>query len=52
MFVMAADVNGITSFSITGDNGADGSGIANGFTYTVTVGCQSYNVFVKVELIC
>jgi hypothetical protein len=38
MFVMAADVNGITSFSITGDNGADGSGIANGFTYTVTVG--------------
>ena len=47
MFVMAADVNGITSFSITGDNGADGSGIANGFTYTVTVGCQSYNVFVK-----
>ena len=47
MFVMAADVNGITSFSITGDNGADGSGVANGFTYSVTVGCQSYNVFVK-----
>lgn len=47
MFVMAADVNNISSFSITGNNGADGGGVANGFTYTVTVGCQSYDVYVK-----
>lgn len=47
MFVMAADVNNISTFYTTGNNGADGSGVANGFTYTVTVGCQSYDVFVK-----
>lgn len=47
MFVLAADVNGINSFSISGNNGADGSGTANGFTYSATIGCQSYDVFVK-----
>jgi hypothetical protein len=47
MFVMAADLNGITSFSISGNNGADGSGVVNGFTYAVTIGCQAYDVFVK-----
>src|SRR5690606_14005738 len=47
MFVMAADVNNISTFSITGNNGADGSGVANGFTYSVAVGCITYDVFVK-----
>ena len=47
MFVMAADLDNVTTFSITGNNGADGSGVADGFTYSVTVGCQSYDVFVK-----
>lgn len=47
MFVMAANLNNVTNFSITGNNGADGGGVVDGFTYTVTVGCQSYDVYVK-----
>jgi hypothetical protein len=39
MFVMAADMNNVSSFSVTGNNGADGSGTANGFTFNITVGC-------------
>jgi hypothetical protein len=47
MFIMVADMNNVTNFIITGNNGADGSGIANDFTYTVTSGCIDYDVFVK-----
>ncbi|MFK7798238.1 MAG: T9SS type A sorting domain-containing protein [Aureispira sp.] len=47
LWVMVADLNGINTFFTTGNNGADGGGNVNGFTYTVTVGCQSYYVFVK-----
>jgi Secretion system C-terminal sorting domain/Ig-like domain CHU_C associated len=47
MFILAADINGISSFSISGNNGADGSGTASGFVFSITVGCQTYNVFVK-----
>ncbi len=47
LWVMTADLNGVNTFETTGNNGADGSGIANGFNYTVTVGCMSYYVFVK-----
>jgi len=47
LFVMAADLVGVNMFEITGNNGADGSGTYNGFTYTVTIGCMDYDVFVK-----
>ncbi len=47
MFVFAADINGISDLFITGNNGADGLGTVNGFTYSVTVGCMTYDVFVK-----
>ncbi|BDS12824.1 T9SS type A sorting domain-containing protein [Aureispira anguillae] len=47
LWVTVADLNGVSSFFTTGNNGADGSGTANGFTYTVTVGCMNYYVFVK-----
>ena len=47
VWLMTADLNGINTFYVSGNNGADGSGTADGFTYTVTVGCQSYYVFVK-----
>jgi hypothetical protein len=47
LWVMTADLNGVSSFFTTGNNGADGSGNVNGFTYTVTVGCLNYYVFVK-----
>lgn len=47
LWLMVADLNGINTFYTSGNNGADGSGNVDGFTYTVTVGCQSYYVFVK-----
>ena len=47
LFVMVADLNGVNMFEITGNNGADGSGTYNGFTYTVSIGCLDYDVFVK-----
>jgi hypothetical protein len=47
MWVLAADVNNISSFHITGNNGADGSGTYNGTTLSVTVGCQTYKVMLK-----
>ncbi len=47
LFVMAADMNNVTTFSVTGNNGADGSGVANGFTFSITVGCMTYDCFVK-----
>jgi len=47
MWVLAADVNNLSSFSISGNNGADGGGTYNGTTLTVTVGCQTYKVMLK-----
>jgi hypothetical protein len=47
MFVMAADVNGISNFFISGNNGADGSGSVNGFNYTTNSNCLNFDVFVK-----
>jgi hypothetical protein len=47
MFVMAADLNGISNFSISGNNGADGLGTVSGFTYTTTSNCLGFDVFVK-----
>ena len=47
MWVLAADVVNLSSFSISGNNGADGSGTYNGTTLSVTVGCQTYKVMLK-----
>ncbi|NBV92672.1 MAG: hypothetical protein EBR91_10980, partial [Flavobacteriia bacterium] len=47
MWVLAADCNNISSFSITGNNGADGGGSYDGTTFNVTVGCQTYKVMLK-----
>ncbi len=47
LWVMTADLNGVSTFFTSGNNGADGSGNADGFDYTVTVGCLDYYVFVK-----
>ena len=47
LWLMGADITGINSFNTSGNNGADGSGTADGFDYTVTVGCMTYYVFVK-----
>jgi hypothetical protein len=47
MWVLAADVNNISSFHITGNNGADGGGTLNGTILNITVGCQQYRVLLK-----
>ena len=47
MLVLAADMNSVSTFFIRGNNGADGSGTANATTFSVTVGCITYNVFLK-----
>ncbi|WP_395741241.1 M36 family metallopeptidase [Prosthecobacter sp.] len=47
LFVFAADVAGISSFGITGNLGADGSGSSDGSVLTATRGGVSYKGFVK-----
>jgi hypothetical protein len=47
MFVMAADLDGVTNFSITGNNGADGSGVADTTSFPLTIGCTDYTVYLK-----
>jgi hypothetical protein len=47
MFVMVADVNGITSLSTAGDNGADGSGSVSGAVLSSTINGTQYTGFLK-----
>jgi hypothetical protein len=47
IFYWAADLNGVSSVSITGNNGADGSGTQDLNTFTVTANGITYNCFLK-----
>ncbi len=47
LFVMSATNVAIDTFEITGDLGADGSGIADGQVIPLSVGGQPYTVFMK-----
>ena len=47
LWVFAADVNGITSFDISGNLGADGDGTAEGAVITRTYGSATYKGFFK-----
>jgi hypothetical protein len=47
LFVLAAVGISIDTFSITGDNGADGIGAVNGAVLSTTVNSQQYTVYVK-----
>ena len=47
IFYWAADLNGVSSVSITGNNGADGSGVQDLNTFTVTANGITYNCFLK-----
>jgi hypothetical protein len=47
LFVMAADLEGVTTFRITGDLGADGLGSVDAATLSVTLGGIHYLGFVK-----
>ncbi|MCG8576237.1 MAG: T9SS type A sorting domain-containing protein [Flavobacteriales bacterium] len=47
LFVMVADLDAVTDFYITGNNGADGSGTADEHVFSTTVLGTNYDVFVK-----
>ncbi|WP_422107130.1 HYR domain-containing protein [Winogradskyella sp.] len=47
MWLLAADLDNVNTFDITGNLGADGSGLADGFTATIMVEGVNYNLFVK-----
>lgn len=47
LFVMVADIDGITSFSLAGNNGADGGGFVDDYVFSTTLNSLTYNVFVK-----
>lgn len=47
MFILAADVDNVSTFTITGNNGADGSGNVDGSTLLLNVNGTDYNVFIK-----
>jgi len=46
-FMLAADIDSITDFSISGNLGADGSGSAVGHELTLVVAGTSYDLFMK-----
>ncbi len=47
LFYWVADINGLSSVSITGNNGADGSGTQDLNTFTVTANGVTYSCFLK-----
>ncbi len=47
MFVFAADLNGVSDFTISGDLGADGGGSVDGSVLSLVAGGQRYRGFVK-----
>ena len=47
LFVMVADVNSLTNFYITGNNGADGGGSVDDHTFSTSAFGDNYDVFVK-----
>ena len=47
LFVMVADLDNVTTFEITGNNGADGGGTVDDYVFSTTVNSVTYDVFVK-----
>ncbi|MFZ4707300.1 MAG: T9SS type A sorting domain-containing protein, partial [Bacteroidales bacterium] len=47
LFVMAADMNNVSWFSVNGDYGSDGGGLTSSSTFSVTVGCKTFNCFLS-----
>jgi len=47
LFVLAADMNNVSSFRVDGNYGSDGGGNTDAGTFSVTVGCQTFNCFVS-----
>lgn len=46
-FMLAADIDSISTFFISGNNGADGDGVASGYVYSQTAAGISYDIFYK-----
>jgi hypothetical protein len=47
LFFWAADINGLNTMSITGNNGADGQGTQDTHTFTVSANGVTYTAFLK-----
>jgi hypothetical protein len=47
MWIMAAELDNVSSFNINGNLGADGGGTADGYTSTISYGGDTYSIFVK-----
>ncbi|MBV5347715.1 hypothetical protein JZU46_05825, partial [bacterium] len=47
LFVMAADMNNVSWFKVSGDYGTDGGGSKSSTTFSVTVGCKTFNCFLS-----
>lgn len=47
LFIFAADMNGVSTFNISGNLGADGSGAVSGTTLTRSIGGLNYTGFFK-----
>ncbi|MFN8349942.1 MAG: GEVED domain-containing protein [Flavobacteriales bacterium] len=47
LFFCSADINGLSTMSITGNNGADGSGTQDTYSFTVSAGGVTYTAFLK-----
>jgi len=47
LFFWAADINGLSTMSITGNNGADGQGTQDTHTFNVTANGITYTAFLK-----
>ena len=47
LFVLAADMASVTSFKVNGNYGSDGTGNTDSGTFTVTVGCKTFNCFIS-----
>lgn len=47
MWVLTANLNNVSTFTTNGNNGADGGGLVNGTSLSITVGCQQYTLFLK-----
>lgn len=46
LFVLAADLDNVSSFSVYGNYGSDGGGSRDNGSFTVTVGCKTFQVYV------
>jgi hypothetical protein len=47
LFMLAADLDGLNQFYITGNNGADGGGFVDIHDFQITYDGQTYNVYTK-----